>query len=252
MADMGSRRVVLGAGPAQLGLIKRAKARALHVSVVGGMETEPGLALADTALVLDLRNVEALLAFAKDNQVDAVVTAGTDVPVPALGRIVAELGLPGPSLAATRLCSDKVAMKARFHERGVPCARSLVVTTPVEAEHALTALGLPAFLKIADGAGSLGLTRLDAAADLPAAWQYASKTSRASAFLVEACLHGPEAGVTGLVWNGAMRWCLSYNGTTCVGPHPTPIGHSLPFQYPDLACRIEALMCQVVEALGID
>jgi biotin carboxylase len=247
-----TRILILGAGPAQLPLVKRAKARGLHVTVVAGAAGEPALAHADRARVLDLRDEEALVALARQIEPHAVATTGTDVPVRALGRLVAEFGLPGPSLSATRLCTDKLAMKRRFHECGVPCARSRAVRTRAQAERALAQLGLPAFLKIAEGSGSRGLTRIDSAGQLDAAWEYARRSSRTSELLLEAYLPGPEAGVTALVWNGALRWCLPYNDTSTRGPHPTPIGHSLPFQFPALAAQIESLMALAVRALGID
>lgn len=244
--------LILGAGPAQTPLVERARARGLRTVVVGGRPGEPGLALADQAVVMDLRDGEGLLALARRIQPAAVCTVGTDVPVPALGALVHALGLPGPGLEATRLCSNKVEMKKRFQERGVPCAPSVLVDSLQAAEGAWRELGGVAMLKIPDGAGSKGVTRLEHPEDLPGAWAYARSVSRAPLLLLEPCLVGPEVGITAMVSGGEVRFCLPYNDTVLPGPHPTPVGHSLPFAHPELRLPIEAVVHQAVAALEAD
>ena len=71
--------LVLGAGPAHVPVIRRAKARGLRTVVVGGAPGEPGMEIADECRIIDLREVEGVLHAAREISPDGVLTVSTDV-----------------------------------------------------------------------------------------------------------------------------------------------------------------------------
>jgi D-alanine-D-alanine ligase len=88
----------------------------------------------------------------------------------ALQGFLETLGLPyvGAGVTASAVGMDKGVFKALLRDAGIPAARGVVVGSEREAASA-AALPLPVFVKPACGGSSVGVTKVKAAADLPAA-----------------------------------------------------------------------------------
>ena len=114
--------LILGAGIYQLPLIERAKCLGLYTIVCSIKGHYPGFDIADKVYFVDTTDKEACLEIAKNECIDAVCTAGTDVALPTLGYIVDKLHLVGPSYNSACLSSNKLLMKQKFQEYGVSSA----------------------------------------------------------------------------------------------------------------------------------
>jgi len=104
---------------------------------------------------------------------------------------MADVPYVGSGVLASAAAMDKVVAKVLLREAGLPVADSVVVRRGQEPDReAVAALGLPVFVKPARGGSSIGITRVDDLADLPAALQ----TARAAdpKVLVEAAVAGRE------------------------------------------------------------
>lgn len=244
--------LILGAGVYQVPLIRRARAEGHRVTVASWSGADPGMALADEAWVVDTRDPEALLARARTAQLDAALTTGTDVALPALGHLCDQLGLPGPTRDVALRCTDKVRMKACFEAGRVRTAPHRRVRTAAEAAGAAGALGYPVIIKAPDSSGSRGITAVAAEAELPAACAAAFAVSRSGEILVERLLQGLEFGGQLVVAEGEVRLGLWHNDTVTPPPVSVPIGHSVPFRGDAQVARDAAAVCaDAVRALGI-
>jgi biotin carboxylase len=165
--------LVVGAGRYQRAVIRRARDLGLRVVAVDRNPDAPGLRLADVPRVVDFRSPEAVLENVRDLEIDGVLTVQAERAVPMVAAIADALGLPGIGVETARLMTNKLAMRARLAEAGIPQPRFATVRSPEAARDAATEIGFPAVLKPADSAGQVGLARIesvdDAADGVPAA-----------------------------------------------------------------------------------
>ena len=87
------------------------------------------------------------------------------------------LGMPytGSGVAGSAIGMDKLRSKRLAAAVGVPTPDFVVLRDPADLELALQRLGLPMIVKPASQGSSVGMTRVERAADLPAAWRAATQ-----------------------------------------------------------------------------
>ena len=90
------RLLVLGAGPAQLGLHRAARERGLFVIACDRDPTAVGFEYADRRAVVSVEDEAAIVQLARAEQVDGIIAPGIDWPVAIAARIAAHAGLPHP------------------------------------------------------------------------------------------------------------------------------------------------------------
>jgi biotin carboxylase len=246
------RLLVLGGGVYQVPLIRRARELDLETIVVTPAGPYPGIRLGDHHWELDTTDEDAVLQAARSYGIDAVVTTGTDVCLPVLGRMVDELRLHGPSESSARMSADKTLMKRAFKEHGVPTADFEIVGSLAGVRHVSCRLGFPLIVKASDSSGSRGVTRVDSSAGLEAAWSRAWAISRNKRIVVERCLEGVEFGAQVFVTGDEVVAVFAHNDTVTPPPFQTPIGHSLPADITSAQlANLREVVCRAVRAVGI-
>ena len=116
--------LIISGGIEAVDAVKRARDMGLHVVVSDIDANAPGFAYAHDRLIADVYGPEETACAAEryhreQRKIDGVLCVAADAPVTA--ALVAErLGLPGISVASAKLACDKLAMKRRFKECGVP------------------------------------------------------------------------------------------------------------------------------------
>ncbi len=106
------------------------------------------------------------------------------------------LGIPytGSGVLGSAVCMDKVRTKRLAAAVGIGTADYLVLRGPEDFDTALTQLGLPLFVKPATQGSSVGMSKVERAADLPAAYAAAAATD--AVVLAEAFISGGEYTVS--------------------------------------------------------
>ena len=152
---MSERLLVLGAGPAQLGLLEAARARGVWLAVVDRDPAAPGFRLADRRCILSTEDEPAIERLVGALEIDGIISPGTDWPVGVAARIAERAGLPHPISPQTAvLATNKLRQRERLAEAGVPQPRSWVVggeDEPPEVDG-------PVVVKAPDRQGQKGLT----------------------------------------------------------------------------------------------
>jgi D-alanine-D-alanine ligase len=99
------------------------------------------------------------------------------------------------------LTFDKFICNRFLSELGFDVAKAVVVNKgePFDAELIIDKVGLPCFVKPADGGSSFGVTKVKSAAELPAAIELATQDGNGTKALIESFLAGTE------VTNGVYR-----------------------------------------------
>jgi biotin carboxylase len=241
------RLLVLGAGPAQLGLLEAARARGVWLAVVDRDPAAPGFPLADRRCILSTEDEPAIERLIGAMTIDGIIAPGTDWPVGVAARIAAHAGLPHPISPETAvLATNKLRQRERLHEAGVPQPRWWVVGNG----DGLPDVSGPVVVKAPDRQGQQGLTLVESADELPAAVDAARAAARNGLALVEALVDGPEVTVVGSSANGVFQSLLV---TDRVVAEPPAFGVALAHVWPSHdQGQAQAVAERAVAALGIE
>jgi len=193
------RLLVLGAGPAQLGLLAAARERGLFVIALDRDPAAPGFRYADRRAIVSTEDEEGIARVAADEGAQGIIAPGTDWPVPIAARVAERLGLPHPlDPEAAALTVSKVGQRRRFAERGLPQPRWQVVSAADEE----VSIPVPCVVKSPDRQGQRGLTLVRSAGEIPTAVAHALAESRSGVAIVEELVDGPEVQVGGFSIGG--------------------------------------------------
>jgi biotin carboxylase len=194
----------IGAGRHQRRAIAQARERGLRVVAVDGRADAPGLALADEAVLVDFSDVSTVVAAARQHRPDGVLTVSADRAVPVVAAVADALGLPGIGADTAHLMTQKIAMRRRFAEQGVPQPRFAAARGLVEARVAAETVGFPAVLKPADSGGQRGLFLLESMDDLDAHLHAALAESASGEVVIEEFCEGLELNGIAIARDGEV------------------------------------------------
>ena len=201
--DESARLLVLGAGPAQLGVLAAARRRGLTIVAADRDPSAPGFRYADRRAIVSIEDEPAIDRLARAERVDGIVAPGTDHAVATAARIAARLALPHPvTPEAAVLAVSRQRQREQLAGIGLPQPRSIVCRTLDEVTDAAAALGYPVVVEAPDRSGERGVAlALDHAA-LTAAAAVALAESRGDYCLVEALVAGRVVTVNAFSLDG--------------------------------------------------
>jgi biotin carboxylase len=247
--DARRRLLVLGAGPAQLGLLRAARERGFEVVACDRDETALGLRLADRHAVASTEDEEAVEEVARAEEVAALIAPGNDWPVLVAARVAARLGLPHPvTPAAAELTVSKLRQRERFAEAGVPQPRWRAVSAAGEYQD--EDISFPCVVKPADRQGQVGISLVRSREDVGPAVDAAVSASRSGVALVEGLVEGPEVTVNAFSSEGDFT---ALTVTDREVAEPPAFGVALAHLWPSVAAVEEAVDAAraAAEALGV-
>ena len=192
----GKRLLVLGAGPAQLGLLAAARARELHVIALDREPSAPGFRYADRRAIVSTENESGIERLAAAERIDGLIAPGIDWPVAIAARVAERLALPHPiSPETATLSTSKLRQRERFAEAGVPQPAYEICSGAREAAEAAGRIGFPCVVKAPDRQGQRGLTLVGSPDEVEDAVRIALDASRSATLLVEELVPGRELTV---------------------------------------------------------
>jgi biotin carboxylase len=204
----------------------------------------------------------AACALDRQHQFDGIFTF-EEASVETTALMAATLGLPYLDLGTARRCRDKREMRSAFARAGVPSAASHLATSPDDAAGIADMLGYPVVFKPRTLASSMGVLRVDRAAEIPTAFAIAAATShprfaREPNILVEEYLEGPEVSVESVVTDGVVHSVAITRKRLGLAPYFEELGHvvSVSDRLPNEAeaeaeARIHDVVARAHAALGV-
>jgi biotin carboxylase len=249
----GKTVLFLGAGRHQRRAIERVRALGLRVVALDRNANAPGLALADIAEVVDFHDVDAAAEAGGRHAVDGVLTVAADSAVPVVAAVAERLGLPGIGSETAHVFTNKIAMRRRLANAGLPQPHFAALRTLAEARAAAATVGYPAVLKPADSAGQRGLFRVASDDELDAHLHAALAASRSGEAILERFHEGLEVNTLLVARGGAARLVTASDR---LRPHGVGFGVALAHVYPsslygDALEQLEELAASTVHALGL-
>lgn len=186
--------------------IQRAKAMGLRVVVSDRNPQAPGFDFADDRILASTyhpdETVEAVAHYTRTHgPIHGVITIGCDVPL-TVARVAERLGLTGIPVKTAELAQDKLAMKIRFAEAGVPIPWFAPVADSAELLRIARARDWRVVVKPVDSRGSRGVQRLKPGMDAEAAFALAAAQSPTGRVMAEAFLDGPQISTESILIDG--------------------------------------------------
>jgi biotin carboxylase len=242
------RVLVLGAGPAQLGLLEAAGARGdLEVIALDRDPAAPGFAVADRRAIISTEDEGGIQRLAEAERVDGIVAPGIDWPVAIAARVAEKIGIAHPLTPATAvLAVSKARQRERLAAAGVAQPAWHLVSGAEQG------LAVPCVVKAPDRQGQRGLSFVEDAGDLEEAISRALAASRNGHALVEELADGPEVTVNAFSVDGSFHPLTVTDRLTA---DPPAFGVALAHVWPseaDAAGEAAEIAAKAVLALGIE
>lgn len=246
--------LILGAGIYQVPLIKTAKKLGVYTIVASIPGNYPGFEIADKIYYENTTDYEKILEIAKAENIDGIVTAGTDVAVITIGKVCDELGLTGLSFESAQIASNKSLMKTKYEEYGVRTARFRKIPfTETDLNAAVSELSFPLIFKSIDSSGSRGIIRVDSVDEFEKARAYVKENTRSDHFIIEEFIEGEEFGAQAFVYNGNVEFILPHGDYVFQGDTGVPIGHYAPYELgEDVIEDAKVQLTAAIKAMGLN
>ncbi len=246
--------LILGAGIYQVPLIKKAKEMGLYTIVASIPGNYPGFALADKVVYENTIDMEAILKVAREEEIDGIVTAGTDVCIPTLAYVCDHMGLSGLTLSAAEKAQSKLLMKTAFKEYGVNTAEFEYVDIQNENPVAVCErIGYPVMFKSIDASGSRGITKVSTPDDIAFAYKEVVENTHSDNYIIEKFLSGEEFGAQAFVCGGTIRFILPHGDYVFQGDTGVPVGHFAPYEISDEVIEdTKDQLQKAITAMGVD
>lgn len=244
--------LILGAGIYQLPLIRKAKNLGYQTVVASIPGNYPGLAIADSIIEADTKSYQKILRALSNQKINAVITTGTDVAVPTIGKLNEILDLHGLRYEGAVNASSKIHMKNKFIKFEIPTANFIETDSLRDGIEFINKYGFPIMVKAPNSSGGRGITQVSKEDELISAFNRAKKVS-GDKVIFEEFIAGTEFGAQAFIHNKKILFCLPHNDTVTEAPFFTPVGHSFPFYYGEkISHELTALCAKICKALDLD
>ena len=244
--------LIIGAGFLQDFVIMKARELGYYTIAIDGSPYAVGLGHADESAVIDIVDQKACYEFAKDKDIQGVLTAATDFGVLSASYVAEKLSLPGLNYAAAKRIKNKYEVRERLIRT---CADDIQEAVEVDMNTDLEALDLhyPVMVKPCDGSGSRATMRVDCSKNLATACHMAMNASLEKKALIETFVPGNEYGAESLVVNGEIHVLGIMKKWMTRPPYYAELGHQIPSELPS-EVENKAIECvrKAIKALDIN
>ncbi|MFC1941549.1 ATP-grasp domain-containing protein [Chloroflexota bacterium] len=249
----GKMLLFIGGGAEQVGTIKWAADQGIRPVVVDIAENALGFQYAEATLTCDIRDIERILAFAREQRVDGVTTVCLESGMSTVAYVVEQLGLPGLSPEATLNVTNKYHMRRCWEKAGLPVPKYQLLTPDSLEDSDSLSFDNPWVVKPADNAGSRGVQWVENHKDLAKAYHNALAFTRSGEVLVEEFIPGTEISVEGFVLRGELYVETLSDKNRSPFPYLFDLDIVYPSRYPEQIQREAVEQTRVaVKALGIE
>lgn len=245
--------MIVGATHTQVPLIEAAKKLGYYTIVAGVEGDYPGIAVADEACFVDIKNPQAVLKKAQELEIDGIATCCMDMGIRSVGYVCEHMHLKGLTEKAALLSNEKLSMKAAFMAHGVKTPAYAKISSEEDLKETWATLAHPVILKAVDLQASRGIIICRTFEELVSAFKEVMSLTGESFCLAEEFLTGIDIGAQAFVYNGEVLFVLPHNDEVYTGSANKPIGHSAPLQAEDFFKeRVVEESLKAIKAIGLD
>lgn len=245
--------LIIGAGPLQVPLIKKVKELGHKAICVDMNINSVGFSLADEWKDINIIDQEACLQYAKEQNIDGVLTVATDYGVLTASYIAKEMNLHALSYNVAKMIKNKHLVSQKLINSNVLKPRqSYQIFDMEQVEVIKRELKYPVIVKPIDGSGSRGVTVVKRECGLTEATINAINTSVNKNALIETFIEGKEYGVEIFVDNFEVHVLAILDKVMTLPPDFAELGHATVIDDLMLRKRIISKVTDAVRALEIN
>lgn len=227
---MKKKVMILSGMASQIPIINKLHEMGCEVHVVNLLENSPAFEIADHSAVLNILDKDACLKYAKDNDIDVIMSEQCDIATTTIAYVGTKIGSPNIGNDMARLYTNKFAMREFGSEHGIPTPEYKICYNKQEAVDFFKNLDKKMIIKPLDSNSSRGVYTIETLEDLEKHFDATMACSlREKAVLCERYITGTEFTVDGIV---------TRNGHICVAvsekhhyPHNDNIADELFFSH---------------------
>lgn len=197
---MKKKKVMVLAGSRwQIPIIKKLKEMNYTVLDINPYEDSPAFLYSDEHGLLDIRDREACLAYAKKHKIDAVLSEECDIAMPTVAYIADYLKLPSIGMDMAELYTNKFCMREFCKNNGLLFPEYRKCRTIEEAKSFLYKINRKIIIKPLDANSSRGVFAIECEADLDRHFEEAMSYSKfEKCVIAERYINGTEFTIDGI------------------------------------------------------
>lgn len=252
------RLAIIGASSLQNPLILKARIMGVETHVFAWEAGDVGEDTADFFYPISIIEKEEILDVCRKVGVNGVTSIASDLAAVTVGYVADAMGLAGNSLAATRMATNKGAMREAFRAHKDPSPDFMVLTSMPEdldavlREMTAQVIDFPVIVKPTDRSGSRGVTHVSDPAELMPAIQAAMEQSFAGEVIIETVIPGQEYSVECFTVDGHHSLLAITQKFTTGAPHYIETGHIEPSGLSEeMRKKVEAVVLHALDSLEI-
>ncbi len=196
----------------------------------------PGHKFADEYHNVSTTDKEAVLALARELQIDGILAYATDVAAATAAYVSEAMGFPTSPYKSVDILTNKDKFRAFLEENGFCTPRARGYSSVEEAKKDLENFKFPVMVKPVDSAGSKGVARMDDASQLEELVENALQYSRCKRFIIEEYVEKYRYQIAGdgFSVDGKLVFrCFANEHFSNKAASPyVPIGESFPYDMP--------------------
>ncbi|TXI46810.1 ATP-grasp domain-containing protein [Methylophilus sp.] len=229
------RIMIIAGGEWQIPVIRKAKQLGLFVINTNLHPQSLGFNDADVGLVADVLDKEQNLAYAKEWNVDAVITDQSDIAVPTVAYVAEHMQLKGVGTAVAALFTNKSLMRSFCVKHGFPSPRFKLCNELKDGIAFLNECNFPLVVKPPANQSSRGVLKVTNMHELEHAYTLAMQHSKDETVLIEEFIGGVELTIDGVQLNAGEHYSLATSTKTHYA-HNEMIANQLWFsqQHPEI------------------
>lgn len=255
----GKRLLVMDRTALAACAVKRAKELGVYTIVANFYPTEdsPSKQLADEAILIDISDIDAMVALIKEKKIDGVFVGWTDSHLPFYAQICEKAGLPcvGTVEQFDILSNDKHKFKNACRKYGVPTPEEYELDINFDRK-ILDSIKYPVMVKPADGSGGRGIMKCSNEAELITHFKNLYETSASKKIICEKYVDSPnEIFIHYTIQNGVCSLSSSFmkfKTAEETNKAASCIFHMFSPSFMDIYKRdVEPSIIRLIEGLGI-
>lgn len=228
--------LLLGGANTQIPSILKAKKMGYYTITCDYLPDNPGHKFADEYHNVSTTDKEAVLALARELQIDGILAYATDVAAATAAYVSEAMGFPTSPYKSVDILTNKDKFRAFLEENGFCTPRARGYSSVEEAKKDLENFKFPVMVKPVDSAGSKGVARMDDASQLEELVENALQYSRCKRFIIEEYVEKYRYQIAGdgFSVDGKLVFrCFANEHFSNKAASPyVPIGESFPYDMP--------------------
>ncbi len=197
---MNSKKIMVIAGSKwQIPIVKKISEMGHSPLVVNLYENSPAFEYADNYGVMNILDKNACLEFAKENNIDAVLSEECDIAMPTVAYLADKLGLSSLSVDMASLYTNKYKMREFCQKKGIAYPEYYKCYNLKDAEDFFNSLNKKMVIKPLDANSSRGVYTITTLDELRTYFPHAMEYSKVeNCVLAERYIEGTEFTVDGI------------------------------------------------------